>query len=103
MFVCLFVCLSDARSLAEWGTLFPPGANNCLTRLANKYCEDRATCVRVGRNPGGSILPLLGTQDRNCESPPDDATIPFNPIDKHPIPGAVIITQHQFRPQIKRG
>ena len=35
--------------------------------------------VRVGRNPGGSILPfLLGTQDRRLGSPPDDVTIPFN-------------------------
>ena len=52
--------------------------------------------VRVGRNPGGSILPLLGTQDRRLGSPPDDVTIPFNPTGKHLNPGAIITTQDQF-------
>ena len=52
--------------------------------------------VMVGRNPGGSILPLLGTQDRRLGSPPDDATIPLNPTGKYPNPEAIITTQHQF-------
>ena len=52
--------------------------------------------VRVGWNPGGSELPLLGTQDRRLGFPPDDDTIPFNPTGKHFNPGAIITTQHQF-------
>jgi len=51
---------------------------------------------RVGRNPGGSILPLLGTQDRRLGSPPDDVTIPFNPTGKHLNFGAIITTQDQL-------
>ena len=51
--------------------------------------------VRVVRNPGGSILPLLGTQDRRLGSPPD-FTIPFNPAGKHLNPGAIITNQDQF-------
>jgi hypothetical protein len=33
--------------------------------------------VRVGRNPGGSIVSLLGTQDHRLGSPPEDVTISF--------------------------
>ena len=56
-----------------------------------------------GRNPGGSILPLLGTQDRRLGSPPDDVTIPFNPTGKHLNSGAISLPRINSEPKAWMG
>ena len=90
---CMHVVTSD---FGKMGNPFSARSYR-LSHAASQVLRGQEGDVRVGRNPGGSILRLLGTQDRRLGSPPDDVTFPFNPTgNKHLNPGAIITTQYQF-------